>query len=176
MWISPEIDLLSSNPVLKWHISRPSGNILELCNLDSYLNIDFHKGVDCHVRYTDFLHELDPAKFIIATPKKGTPDYLQIFDSIDGVYPSSEYIISNTYDVLHQSSVSWRPKATLSQMSIMWKTRRRGGGGEFGGVRTPIMGERGCGWWLKISTVESRRIFSQICTWRKGNVNKSTKE
>ena len=34
MWILPEIDIFTSNPVLKRYRSCPPGNIPELCNLD----------------------------------------------------------------------------------------------------------------------------------------------
>ena len=43
---------------------------------------------------------IDPKKFSIATPKKGISAYLWIFDAIDGVTPSIEKIIYNTYDLL----------------------------------------------------------------------------
>ena len=84
------MDLFSSEPILKCYRGHPSGNSPELCNIDSCLNIDLYKGFYCHVRYTDYLHQLYPKRFSIATPKKGTPAYLRIFDSIDGVDPSSE--------------------------------------------------------------------------------------
>ena len=100
MWILPEIYLFSRNLVLKRYRSRPPGNIPELCNIDSCLNEDFQKAVDCNVRYTYLLHKLDPKRFSIATRKKGTSAYLRIFGPIDGVTQSSERIISNTYDLL----------------------------------------------------------------------------
>ena len=56
--------------------------------------------MDCHVRYTNSLHKLDPKRFSITTQKKGTSAYLWVFDPIDSVAPSSEWIISDTYDVL----------------------------------------------------------------------------
>ena len=34
MWILPEMDIFTSNPVLKRYRSCPPGNIPELCNLD----------------------------------------------------------------------------------------------------------------------------------------------
>ena len=52
MWILPEMDIFTSNPVLKRYRSFPPGNIPELCNIDYCLNKDLHKAVDCHVRYT----------------------------------------------------------------------------------------------------------------------------
>ena len=94
------MDIIASNPVLKWYRSRPTGNILELCNIDSCLNEDLHKAVECHVRYTHSLHKLYPKKFITITLKKGTSEYLRILDSIDGVATSRKWIISNMYDLL----------------------------------------------------------------------------
>ena len=86
----------------------PSSNTTEVVHLGIAQNFIilflskkyFHKVVDCHVRYTHLLHKLSPKKFSIATPKKGTSDYLWIFDPIDGIAPSSEWIISNMYDVI----------------------------------------------------------------------------
>ena len=72
MWILPEMDLFASNPVLKRNRGRPPGNSPELCNIDSCLNKDVRKSVDFNVRYKNLLHKLDPKKFIIAMPKKGT--------------------------------------------------------------------------------------------------------
>ena len=100
MWILPEINLFTSNPVLKRYRGRPPGNILELYNLGSCLNTDLQKAVDCHVRYTHSLHTIYSKQFSITTPKKVTPYYLRIFDPIDGVAPSSKRIICDTYDAL----------------------------------------------------------------------------
>ena len=69
----------------------------------------------------------------------------------------------------HQSSISWRPKAALSQMSIMSTKRGRGQEGKLGGLRTPIMGERGCWCWRMMTMVKLQRKNAQRCTWRKGN-------
>ena len=52
MWILPEMDIFTSNPVFKSYRSCSPGNIPELFNLDYCLNKDLHKAVDCHVRYT----------------------------------------------------------------------------------------------------------------------------
>ena len=52
MWILPEMDLFSRNPVLKRYISCPPENVPELFDLDSSLNEDLHKAVGCHVSYT----------------------------------------------------------------------------------------------------------------------------
>ena len=87
MWILSEIDLFSSNPILKRYRSCPPGNSPELCNIDSCLNGDLHKAVDFHVMYTHSLHKLDKKMFSNATPTKGTSSYLRIFDPIDGVAP-----------------------------------------------------------------------------------------
>ena len=46
MWILPEMDTFTSNPVLKSYKSFPPGNISELCNLDYCLNKYLHKVVD----------------------------------------------------------------------------------------------------------------------------------
>ena len=100
MWILPEIDIFASDPVLKRYRGSPPYNGPEHCNIDSFLNKYLHKAVDCHVWYTNPLHKLDPKKFSIATPKKGTSAYIRIFDTIGGVAPSSERIISDTHDVL----------------------------------------------------------------------------
>ena len=100
MWIWPKIDLFASNPLIKRYIGRPSWNILELCNIDFCLNKDLHKAVYCHVSYTHSLHKLYLEKFSIAMSKKGTPDYLRIFDIIDSAATSSKQIISDMYDVL----------------------------------------------------------------------------
>ena len=89
MWILPEIDLFASNPVLKCYRGRPPENSPELCNIDSCLNEYFHKAVDCNVWYKNPLHQLYPNFFSIATTKKRTSAYLQNFDPIDGVSPSS---------------------------------------------------------------------------------------
>ena len=94
------MDLFASNPVLKLYRVCLPENSPELCNLDSCLNEDLHKAVDCHVRYTYSFHKLDPNVFSIATLKKGTLAYLIIFDPIDSVEPSSKLILSNRYDVL----------------------------------------------------------------------------
>ena len=100
MWILPEMDIFTTNPVLKRYRSCPPGNSPELCNLDSFLNKYLHKAVDFHVRYTYSLHKIDLKKFSIYTPKKVTSAYLCIFVPIDGVNPQSEPIIYDTYDVL----------------------------------------------------------------------------
>ena len=100
MWILPEMDIFTSDPLLKLYIGLPHGNILELCNLDSCIKKESHKAVDFHVRYTQSLHKLYPKKFSIDTPKKATSAYLCIFGPIDGVNPQSEPIIYDTYDVL----------------------------------------------------------------------------
>ena len=94
------MDIFASNPVPKCYRVRPPGNSQELCNLDSCRNKYLHKEVVCHVWYTNPLHKLYPKIFSIATLKKGTSAYLQIFDPIDGISPTSKRIISNTYDVL----------------------------------------------------------------------------
>ena len=99
MWVLPEMDIFTSNPVIKRYRSCPPGNIPELCNLDYCLNKDLHKAVGCHVRYTHSYHKLDPKTFSIATPKKGTSAYLQIFDTIGGVASSIEKIIHVIYDL-----------------------------------------------------------------------------
>ena len=52
MWILPEMDIFTSNPVLKCYRSCPPGNIPELFNLDYCLNRVLHKAVYCRVRYT----------------------------------------------------------------------------------------------------------------------------
>ena len=52
MWILPEMDIFTSNPVLKRYRSCTPGNAPELCNLDYCLNKDLYEAVDCHVRYT----------------------------------------------------------------------------------------------------------------------------
>ena len=98
MIILPQIYLLASKPALNRYRNCPHGNIPELFNLGSFLDIFFHKAVNCHVRYTHSLHTLDPKQFSIATPKKEIPAYLWIFDPIDGVDPSSKHIISYMYD------------------------------------------------------------------------------
>ena len=65
MWSLPEMDILHSNPVLKRFRGRPYGNIPELCNLDSCLNEDLHKAVDCHVSYTHSLNKSDPIFLVL---------------------------------------------------------------------------------------------------------------
>ena len=100
MWILSEMDLFTSGLVLKQYRDRPPGNSLELSNLDSCPNKDFHKAVECHVWYKNSLHKLDTKKFSIATPKKGTSSYLQIFYPIDSITTSSKRIISDMFDVL----------------------------------------------------------------------------
>ena len=52
MWILPEMDIFTINPVLKLYRSCPPGNIPEICNLDYCINKDLQKAVDFHVRYT----------------------------------------------------------------------------------------------------------------------------
>ena len=140
MWILPEIHIFTSDPVLKCYIGRLSRNSLELCNLDSCLNKYLHKSVDCHVWYKKSLHKLDPKKFSIETPKKGTSAYLWIFDPIDDVAPSSERIISNTYDLVPKTpSVSNTQFNDISGqyiVSYMYSKAKMGGTKRFfnGGV------------------------------------------
>ena len=62
----------------------------------------------------------------------------------------------------HQSSLSCRPNAALSQMSIMWKTHGSGGKGKIGGLRLPIMGKIGCECCLRITTVQFWRKKGQM--------------
>ena len=100
MWILPQMDILDINPFLKRYRGRSPGNSPELWNIDSCLNEYLYKAVDFHVWYKNSFHKLGPKTFSIATPKKVTPAYLHIFDSIAGVAPSSKRIISDTYDVL----------------------------------------------------------------------------
>ena len=72
----------------------------------------------------------------------------------------------------HQSSILWRPKAALSQMSRMWAKCGRGREGKLGGLRTPIMGEIGCWYWRMMTTVKFQRKNAQRCTWRKVNADR----
>ena len=94
------MDLFASDSILKRYRVRSHGNIPELFNIDFCLNKDFHKAVDCHVRYTHSLHKLDSKRFSIETPNKVTSAYLRIFYPIDDIAPSIERIISDMYDVL----------------------------------------------------------------------------
>ena len=94
------MDLFAINPVLKCYRGRPPGDSPKLCNLDSCINGYLHKAVDFRVRYTHSFHKLDPKRFSITTPKKGILAYPLIFDPIDRVIPSSEWIISDTYHVI----------------------------------------------------------------------------
>ena len=142
MWILPKMDLFARNPVLKFYRGRPPGNIPEICNRDSCLNKDLHKAVDFYVRYTHLLHKLDPKKFSIATPKKRTSAYLRIFGPIDGVYPSSERIISNTYDVLTPINYIVEAEGYIIPDTKNVKNTQKGQLRESWGVRTLIMGER----------------------------------
>ena len=129
MWILPEMDIFTSNPVLKRYRSCPPDNILESCNLGYCLNKGLHKAVDFHVRYTHSQHKLDPKRFSIATPKKGTSAYLSIFDTIDGVAPSIEKIIYDTYDLL--TSIKYIVEAEgciipdVKNVNKTWKQQRR---------------------------------------------------
>ena len=100
MWILPEMDIFSRNHFFKLYRGCQPDNIPELCKLYSCLNRDLQKAVDFHVRYTHSLHKLDPKRFSITTPKKGTLAYLSMFDQIAGVAPSSKRIIYETYNVI----------------------------------------------------------------------------
>ena len=94
------MDIFTREPVLKCYKIHPPGNIPELCDIDSCPNKYLHKAVDCHVRYTHSFHKLDPKRFSISTLKKLIPAYIKILDPIEGIDPSSERIISDTYYVL----------------------------------------------------------------------------
>ena len=139
--ILTEMDLLASKPFLKCYIGHPPCNIPELCNIDSCINKDLHKAVDCRVGYTHLLHKLDPKKFSIATPKKGTSVYLGYFIQLTASLYQSKGSYPTCMMYSYQSSILWRTDTALSQISRMWKTCRRGGKGKLGGLRTPIMGE-----------------------------------
>ena len=158
MWILPEMYLFAMDPVLKYYRGCPSGIILENCNIDSCLSKYLHKALDCCVRYTHLLHKLDRERFGIEILQKITSAYPKIFDPIDRVSPSSERIISNTYDVLTPIKYIAEAKGCIipdvNNVKNKRKRRRRGYGG---GVRTPIMDERGCKCLLWMTMVQFRK-------------------
>ena len=127
------MDLFASIPVVKRYRGRPPGNSPELYYLDSCLNKDFHKAVDCHVRYTHSLHKLDSKRFSIETPKKVTSAYLRIFYPIDDIAPSIERIISDMYDVLTSIKYIVEDEGCIipdvNNANKTWKMRRRGAWG-----------------------------------------------
>ena len=173
MWILPEMDIFTIKTVLKRYRGRPPGNIRELFYLDSCLNKDLHKLVDYHVRYTHSLLKLDPKKFSIATRRM---EHKLTFGSLIQLTASLHQAkVSYPTHMMYsnQSSISRRPKAGLYQMSRLWKIRKRGGKGKLGGVRTPTMGERRCGSWLRMTTVQFRRKKPQRCTWCKENASQN---
>ena len=94
------MDILAISTALKFYRSCLPGNSPGHFNIYSCLNKHLHKAVDYHVRYTHSFHKFDPKRFSISTPQKGKPDYLWIFDPIDGVASSIQHIISDIYDVL----------------------------------------------------------------------------
>ena len=75
------------------------------------------------------MHKSDPKRFSIAIPKKVILSYPQIFYPIDGVAPSSERIISDTYGVL--ISIKYIVEAEgciipdVNNVKTTWKGRRR---------------------------------------------------
>ena len=88
--------------------------------------------------------KLDPKRFSIATRKKGTSAYLRIFDTIDGIAPSIECIIYNTYDLL--TSIKYIVEAEgciipdVKNFNKTWKRQKR----EAWGVKDTNHGGKGC--------------------------------
>ena len=117
------------------------------------------------------MHKFDPKCFSIATPKKGTSDHLRIFDPIDGVYTSRKQIISDMYDVLTPIKYILEAEGCIIPDVKNVKKCGWGGEGKFEGVIKSIMGERGCGYWLRMTMVQIRRKIAQICTWCKVNAD-----
>ena len=170
MWILPEMDIFASDTDLKLYRGHTPGNSPEIFNLDSCMNKYFHKAVDCHVRYKDSLHKLDPKKFNIATPKKETSAHLRIFDPIESVDTSNERIISKKYDVLTSINHIVEAEGCIILDVNNVKNMRKGRQREFWGSKD-IMEERECVCWLRMTTVQFWKKISQGCTWSKGNIN-----
>ena len=126
MWILPEMYIFDRNPVPKHYINHPPGNSPELCNINSCLNEDLHNAVDCYVRFTHSLHKLYPKKFSIATSKKVTSAYLWIFDPIDGIAPSINWIILYKYDVLTSTYYIVEAEVYIIPYAKNAKNTRRG--------------------------------------------------
>ena len=89
-------------------------------------------------------HKLDPKKFSIATPKKGSSAYPRTFDTIGGVASSIEHIIYDTYDLLTSIKYIVEAEGCIIPDANNVIKIGRGIEGKLGGVRTKIMGERGC--------------------------------
>ena len=161
MWILPEMDLLASIPDLKYYRGRPLGNSPELFNPDSYLkNIFTSHWVIILGIHIPFINLIQKGLVLQRQRKEHQLTFRSLIQLTSSLHQANgSYTTRMMYS--HQSSILWRLKATLSQMSRMWKTIRRGGKGKFGGVRAPIRRERWCICWLSMTTVQFK---GKYCT------------
>ena len=157
MWILPEMDLFASIPDLKDYRGNPLGNSPELFNPGSYLkNILTRHGVimlGIHIHFINLIQKV----LVLQRQRKEHQLTLRSLIQLTSSLRQANRSYPTRMMYSHQSSILWRLKAALSQMSIMLKTLRRGGKEKFGGLREPIMGERGCRCWLRMTMVQFQR-------------------
>jgi predicted flap endonuclease-1-like 5' DNA nuclease len=101
-WILPIEGLFHDDPALKVYIGRPVGDSPENMPWDTSLNQDVHIAVRLHVNYTSLLLEnsevVDPKKFSLSTPIRGSSAYLRILEA--GISPRPERIVQDINRVL----------------------------------------------------------------------------
>ena len=119
MWILPEMEIFASNPDLKDYRGHPLGNIPELFKPDSCLKTCFYKALGYHVRYTHSLIKFD---LIFSVFQRQQKEHQLTFGSLIQL-TSSPHQANGSYPTRmmysHQSSILWRLKAALSQMTRM---------------------------------------------------------
>jgi hypothetical protein len=75
---------------------------------DTSLNQDVKAGVEKHVAMTHDLEQLDPRKFSLSTPQRGTFAFMQVLESV----PSSERIIHNVRNVFKSLAIVCKANGT----------------------------------------------------------------